>query len=134
MRLVPVLLPALVMACAETVGDPSGNREPSSTREKLGGTTGDESEPAPGQSGKQEQPEAGVPEGPFFGTAYVEDNATLDVGGSDGDLWPSCWSDDDALYTRGPSTRSSSTKRRHRGGLGNLFSRVTMASIRGFRS
>lgn len=34
----------------------------------------------------------------FFGAAYVEDHATLDIP-SDGDLWPSCWSNDDALYT-----------------------------------
>lgn len=38
------------------------------------------------------------PAAPFFGTAYVEDRATFDIP-SDGDLWPSCWSDDDALYT-----------------------------------
>lgn len=35
---------------------------------------------------------------PAFATAYVEDHATLRLP-SDGDLWPSCWSDDDALYT-----------------------------------
>jgi hypothetical protein len=39
----------------------------------------------------------GPSSGPFFGTAYVEDHATSALP-SDGDLWPSCWSDDDALY------------------------------------
>jgi hypothetical protein len=37
------------------------------------------------------------PAGPFVGTAYIEDHATLNLP-SDGDLWPSCWSNDDALY------------------------------------
>ena len=33
----------------------------------------------------------------FFATASVDESASLNVP-SQGDLWPSCWSDDDALY------------------------------------
>jgi hypothetical protein len=38
------------------------------------------------------------PESTFFSTAGVEQHATASTT-SDGDLWPSCWSDDDNLYT-----------------------------------
>lgn len=34
----------------------------------------------------------------FFATAAVEDHATVATA-SDGDLWPSCWADDDQLYS-----------------------------------
>nr|WP_223885369.1 DUF4185 domain-containing protein [Nocardia colli] len=34
----------------------------------------------------------------FFSTAFVESAAAVDTD-SDGDLWPTCWADDDALYT-----------------------------------
>jgi hypothetical protein len=34
----------------------------------------------------------------FFSTVYVEDRGSVPRIGN-GDLWPSCWSDDDALYT-----------------------------------
>lgn len=35
----------------------------------------------------------------FFATASVEEYGTYAAPGSDGDLWPSCWADDDHLYT-----------------------------------
>lgn len=34
----------------------------------------------------------------FFATASIEESGTYAAPGSDGDLWPSCWADDDALY------------------------------------
>ncbi|GAA1688174.1 hypothetical protein GCM10009765_42060 [Fodinicola feengrottensis] len=37
------------------------------------------------------------PESTFFATAGVEEHGTANTA-SDGDLWPSCWSDDDNLY------------------------------------
>lgn len=39
-----------------------------------------------------------APEAPFFSTATIENAESLDVAGSNGDLWASCWSSDDALY------------------------------------
>ncbi len=37
--------------------------------------------------------------GPFFATTVEEEIATVTLAGqSEGDLWPSCWSDDDNLY------------------------------------
>lgn len=58
--------------------------------------TGDAPTPPPGA------PDASSPslppDTPFFATATIEDRATVSTQ-SDGDLWPSCWSDDDALYT-----------------------------------
>ena len=37
--------------------------------------------------------------GPFFASAAEEQTATITLAGkSEGDLWPSCWSDDDNLY------------------------------------
>jgi hypothetical protein len=35
----------------------------------------------------------------FFSTAVEETYSTLQIPGGDGDLWPSCWADDDNLYT-----------------------------------
>ena len=35
----------------------------------------------------------------FFSTAAEEAYSTLQIPGGDGDLWPSCWADDDNLYT-----------------------------------
>src|SRR5206468_4723973 len=35
----------------------------------------------------------------FFSTAVEEAYSTLQIPGGDGDLWPSCWADDDNLYT-----------------------------------
>lgn len=35
----------------------------------------------------------------FFSTAAEEAYSTLQVTGGNGDLWPSCWADDDNLYT-----------------------------------
>jgi hypothetical protein len=37
-------------------------------------------------------------ESTFFATAAVEEHASV-VSASDGDLWPSCWADDDHLYS-----------------------------------
>src|SRR3954452_19020233 len=34
----------------------------------------------------------------FFSTVYIDEKTTLPVVG-DGDLWPSCWGDDNAIYT-----------------------------------
>jgi hypothetical protein len=34
----------------------------------------------------------------FFATAFVEHAGTLAAAGSDGDLWPNCWADDDHVY------------------------------------
>jgi hypothetical protein len=39
------------------------------------------------------------PETTFFSTAAEEAYSTLQIPGGDGDLWPSCWADDDNLYT-----------------------------------
>jgi hypothetical protein len=42
---------------------------------------------------------SGIPEtSTFFSTVYIDEKTTLPVLG-DGDLWPSCWSSDGALYT-----------------------------------
>src|SRR5437879_2932101 len=39
------------------------------------------------------------PDGPFFAGAVEEEIATVTTAGqSEGDLWPSCWSNDDELY------------------------------------
>src|SRR5947209_2999375 len=35
----------------------------------------------------------------FFSTAAEEAYSTLQIANGDGDLWPSCWADDDNLYT-----------------------------------
>lgn len=35
----------------------------------------------------------------FFSTVYVESAGTVAAPGSDGDLWPTCWADDGALYS-----------------------------------
>lgn len=35
----------------------------------------------------------------FFATAFVEQAGTYAAPGSDGDLWPTCWADDDFVYT-----------------------------------
>lgn len=35
----------------------------------------------------------------FFATAFVQSAGTVAATGSDGDLWPSCWADDDEVYT-----------------------------------
>jgi len=35
----------------------------------------------------------------FFSTAAEEAYSTVQIAGGDGDLWPSCWADDDNLYT-----------------------------------
>ncbi|HVX43739.1 MAG TPA: DUF4185 domain-containing protein [Mycobacteriales bacterium] len=34
----------------------------------------------------------------FFSTVFLESAGTLAAPGSDGDLWPNCWADDDATY------------------------------------
>lgn len=34
----------------------------------------------------------------FFATAFVEHAGTMATFGSDGDLWPNCWADDDNVY------------------------------------
>jgi hypothetical protein len=39
------------------------------------------------------------PETTFFSTAAEEAYSTLQIPSGDGDLWPSCWADDDNLYT-----------------------------------
>jgi hypothetical protein len=39
------------------------------------------------------------PETTFFSTSAEEAYSTLQIPGGDGDLWPSCWADDDNLYT-----------------------------------
>jgi hypothetical protein len=39
------------------------------------------------------------PQTTFFSTAAEEAYSTLRISGGDGDLWPSCWADDDNLYT-----------------------------------
>jgi hypothetical protein len=41
---------------------------------------------------------AGPPDSTFFSTVYIEDAGTVAAPGSDGDLWPTCWADDGALY------------------------------------
>ncbi|BDZ51401.1 hypothetical protein GCM10025867_36420 [Frondihabitans sucicola] len=35
----------------------------------------------------------------FFSTVFVEHAGTYAAPGSDGDLWPTCWADDDEVYT-----------------------------------
>jgi hypothetical protein len=35
----------------------------------------------------------------FFSTAFIEHAGSYAAPGSDGDLWPTCWADDDNLYT-----------------------------------
>jgi hypothetical protein len=39
------------------------------------------------------------PETKFFSTAAEEAYSTVQIAGGDGDLWPSCWADDDNLYS-----------------------------------
>jgi hypothetical protein len=41
--------------------------------------------------------QANAPESSFFASATIEDHSTVTTQ-SDGDLWPSCWSDDGNLY------------------------------------
>lgn len=38
------------------------------------------------------------PESTFFSTVFVERAGTVAATTSDGDLWPTCWADDDAVY------------------------------------
>ena len=49
---------------------------------------------------RSEQPAASdiPPPSTFIGTAAIEESGSVATA-SDGDLWPSCWSDDGALYT-----------------------------------
>ncbi len=49
--------------------------------------------PAPAASG-----DTWAPDSTFFATAFAEYSDSLDTE-SDGDLWPSCWADDDYLYS-----------------------------------
>lgn len=39
------------------------------------------------------------PQSTFFSTATEESYSTYQIGGGDGDLWPSCWASDGNLYT-----------------------------------
>lgn len=57
----------------------------------------------------------------FFSTAYIEDSATYNVPGSNGDLWPTAWADDGSLYgANGDGT-----------GFGSTFSDINVSQISG---
>ena len=45
----------------------------------------------------------------FFSTSFLAYSATLNVAGSDGDLWPSTWADDDNLYVANGDGQGFST-------------------------
>lgn len=95
---------ALASACSEEAG-PMRLGDPSLSPDD--GTT-DRADAAAGDGGLLDDggalPDGGAaPDLPFFSAAYIEDHVTATVPGQSnkgiGDLWPSCWGDDDALYT-----------------------------------
>jgi hypothetical protein len=58
-----------------------------------------QTEPSSTEPQTREEPLSALPHD-FFSTAFLEDGVSATPIGS-GDLWPSCWSDDDALYAAG---------------------------------
>lgn len=60
------------------------------------------------------------PDSTFFSTTFVEEYPTA-TSGSYGDLWPSCWSDDDALYSANGDGR----------GFGSTFGDIVVNRITG---
>lgn len=94
----------LVAACTEEMVSDRTVRDGSSdvTNKKAGdASTRDGTTPVSADSdpNRPSSSTAASPAGPFVGSAWVDDRSTYTFGASDGDLWPSCWGDDDALYT-----------------------------------
>lgn len=80
-------VPASTSATVPSEDDDAGAPDHAATPEADGGKA-----PA-------EEPEMPLPHD-FFSTVFVEDGASAAPLG-DGDLWPTCWSDDDVLYAAG---------------------------------
>lgn len=102
MRLALLASLLLLAACTDDISSNLTVREGTSNETKKKGevaTASDDTLPATEERDAPSSAIAAPPAGPFVGSAWVDDRSTYNFGGSDGDLWPSCWGDDDALYT-----------------------------------